>query len=406
MDTRTRVAVILSLMLSAGLASIAYQRSQPANGGSAPANFQSLHSELKGKLDDYVRYQETLRKGTDHPVIFGAEVSVANANRGAPLLKPQAIKGVILELDRFRELGIQGATITISYPLYTPNFSHYKDYVSFYKKVVHEVRARGMKLDIEAGPIFPSPALPVSYRGLTLEKYGWEKKRMVQSIINDFHPDYLNIGAEPDNDAKLLGLEKLSSPIGYSYYIKYITEGLDKGGTKICSGIGTWLDVSYVKAFVAQPGLDYLDLHFYPVTARALQTAVEAAEIAHRNNKGVIMDEAWLFKMGDSDRIASIGANYDVFKRDVFGFWAPLDQQFLAMIVKLAQQEHIEYISPFWTNYFFAYLDEDSDVRSDMPYQELINAANKGVVRNMIAGKFSSTGEFYRTLIQNSKKSN
>jgi hypothetical protein len=34
-----------------------------------------------------------------------------------------------MELDGFKILGIQGATVSVSYPLYTPDFPNYGAYV-------------------------------------------------------------------------------------------------------------------------------------------------------------------------------------------------------------------------------------------------------------------------------------
>ena len=43
-------------------------------------------------------------------------------------------------------------------------------------------------------------------------------------------------------------------------------------------------------------------------------------------------------------------------QRDVFSFWAPLDQEFLMIMGKLARLENFQYVSPFGFNEFFSYL--------------------------------------------------
>lgn len=106
-------------------------------------------------------------------MIFGAELLPANANRGPDLLKPESIEGVKIYLDRLKELGIQGVTIAINYPLYLQGFNRYHEYVEFYKQVAEEVRTRGMKLDVEAGVIFSGTHfsnLTLNYSELTFEE--------------------------------------------------------------------------------------------------------------------------------------------------------------------------------------------------------------------------------------------
>jgi len=67
----------------------------------------------------------------NYPVVFAAELLPANDNRGTDLLKPQALQSTVMYLDRLQELGVQAVTLPIGYPLYTPNFPHYQDYVQF-----------------------------------------------------------------------------------------------------------------------------------------------------------------------------------------------------------------------------------------------------------------------------------
>lgn len=110
----------------------------------------------------------------------------ANANRGPDLLKPESIEGVKIYLDRLKELGVQGVTIAVSYPLYLQGFDRYQEYVEFYKQVAEEVRSQGMKLDVEAGVIFSETVfsnLNFNYSELTFEEYKVEKKQTISNIM-------------------------------------------------------------------------------------------------------------------------------------------------------------------------------------------------------------------------------
>jgi hypothetical protein len=137
----------------------------------------------------------------------------------------------------------------------------------------------------------------------------------------------------------------------------------------------------------------------YPVIEKALDNTFAIADVARQYGKGLVLDEAWLYK---SDRyIGHDNAVWsELFRRDVFSFWAPLDRQFLAAMVKFARTQGVEYVSPFWTGCFFAYVDYDMS-NASLPYKELRAIQNRSSVSNLLNGKFTSTGEFYRTLIQN-----
>jgi hypothetical protein len=88
----------------------------------------------------------------------------------------------------------------------------------------------------------------------------------------------------------------------------------------------------------------------------------------------------------------------EIFRRDTFSFWAPLDQKFLAAIAKSARVAQIDYISPFWTQYFFGYVDYTSS-NANLPFKELAAMVNQVAYSNILADQFSSTGEFYRQII-------
>jgi len=366
-----------------------------------PQEYLKIYSALEKTLNDYDTRLNSLSNGKKYPVVFGAELLPANCNRGKALLQPQAIQGVILYLDRLKELGVQGVTIPIHYPLYTPNFPGYDGYVAYYKEVAREVRKRDMKLDVESHVIFANTSfsdLSLSYTGLTFEKFKAEKRQMVAAIIRDVQPDYLNLGAEPDTEAVLTGLKEFSDPKKYTDYLNDILDGLSRGSTKIIAGIGTWGNLEYVRSFAKNTSVDAIGIHVYPVIGKGLDNTLAIADIARQYGKSLVLDEAWLYK---SDRYIGHDntAWSELFRRDVFSFWAPLDRQFLAAMVKFARTQGVEYVSPFWTGCFFAYVDYDKS-NSNLPYKELSAIQNQSAASNLLKGKFTSTGEFYKTLIQ------
>ena len=361
-----------------------------------PAEFQSLYTELDSALN---AFDQSFDASGNYPVTFAAELLPANGNRGAALLEPQTLAGVRVNLDALQKMGVQGVTIAIKYPMLTSDFPNSAQYLEFFKSVAAEVRKRNMKMDVEVGVIFPPPfsSLNMNYKGLTLDQYKAKNRQMVTTIINEIKPDYLNLGSEPDTEAAITGIRELNNPQGYTDLINYTLKDLDRGNTKIGAGLGTWASLDFVKSEAAYTSLDFISLHVYPVTGKALQTAVQAADIAHQFNKRVIMDEMWLYKTSANEPPASIAANSDIFRRDAYSFWIPLDQKFLATMAKLARAKNIEYVSAFWATNFFGYLNYDSKLQT-LPYNDLVTQLNTEASRNILAGKLSQTGEYYKQL--------
>jgi hypothetical protein len=367
-------------------------------GQKVPPEYQELYSTLKESLDSFNVDLTTLASSGGAP-IFGAELLPANSNRGDALLASNVMQSVSLCLDRFRELGIGGVTFPVGYPLYTPGFPYYQSYVRFYKRVVQEVRRRGMIVEIESSVMFansPFSSIRFDYSKLTFQQFQTQRKQMISAIIQDLHPDYLNLGSEPDTQYKLTGYQEFRSPTSYTTYINHILDGLDRGSTKLGAGSGTWNGPEYVQSLAANTSLDFIALHVYPVIGPCLQRILTFSEIAKQHEKSVAMDEAWLYK-SDTLQSISIAANIDVFRNDVFSFWSPLDQEFLSTMNKAARIAGIEYVSAFWSTLFFSYLDY-SQSNAILPYKDLTAALNKAASQNMQNRRFSSTGLFYGQL--------
>ncbi|MGH7960417.1 MAG: hypothetical protein ACRERD_01140, partial [Candidatus Binatia bacterium] len=137
-----------------------------------PDEYQALYEQLEADLDSFEQIIASQWQGERYPVIFGTELAVASSNRGEELLEPGVVETIPFNLDRFQELGVTGVTVAINYPVLTPDFPRYSEYLAFYERVVQEIRSRGMKLTIQQGVILPSYSdLPVDYSDLTLATY-------------------------------------------------------------------------------------------------------------------------------------------------------------------------------------------------------------------------------------------
>jgi len=366
---------------------------------SIPADYQTIYTNLQTILDSFDTYLNA-RVPTENKPIFGTELLPANCNRGEDLLKPGVLASVQLYLDRLQSLGVKGVTIPIHYPLYTPEFPRFTEYVNFYKQVVQEIRSRSMKLDIESHVIFANTVFSTiqwDYSNLTFEQYKVVRRDLITRVINDFHPDFLNIGAEPDTEATLLGMKDLLDPQKYTEYISYLLDGLTRGNTKIVAGVGSWGNLEYARQLASLPTLDGLSLHVYPVIGGALTKAIQIADYAEANGKIIIFDECWLSKT-DVQVSKGVASSPEIFRRDAYSFWAPLDQEFIATMVKYSRVSNVAYFSPFWTDCFFAYLDY-SPSTAGLTYSEMASQHAFAEYANLRSGIYTSTAEYYKSLI-------
>lgn len=210
-----------------------------------------MYATLNQILDNFGQTLSSTSPGLSHQVIYATELLPADSNIGQKLLSPQAMQAVINYLDAIQKLGIDGVTIDVSYPILTPTFPNYSQYLSFYENVVEQARARGMKIDIESEtPLlvgYPGLSLgSVSYANLSYVTYVSGDRGMIQTIIDDLHPDYLNIGTETDTLQMLLQYPEISTPRGWGVYIHSLLTELNKSSTKISVGMGSWDPIGYL----------------------------------------------------------------------------------------------------------------------------------------------------------------
>jgi len=107
-------------------------------------------------------------------------------------------------------------------------------------------------------------------------------------------------------------------------------------------------------------------------------------------------------KKADLSRaVAHRAANKEIFARDVYSFWEPLDTRFIEAMVCLGRYQGFDYVSLFWANYFFAYVDYEA-VPKGLSGVDLMARANQAAFANLLAGDFSGTGRVLKRLIATS----
>jgi hypothetical protein len=169
------------------------------------------------------------------------------------------------------------------------------------------------------------------------------------------------------------------------------------------AGSGSWENPAYLEGLSREPSIDFINIHIYPFAsthADYLERALDAAETARANNKQVIVEETWLYKATPLEVAQSI-AHQDVFERDVYSFWQPLDIQFIELMVGLAHEHGFDYLSFFWSGLFFSYLDF-AETPQDLTPVDLYRQLNLAQSESMIKGDLSETGKAYQALLQRS----
>jgi hypothetical protein len=151
------------------------------------------------------------------------------------------------------------------------------------------------------------------------------------------------------------------------------------------------------------PGLDYIDLHIYPLNKDAvlLDRALNYALQARAAGKRVTISESWLWKASAEELGIGLGDTEKVMNRDVFTFWYPLDARFIQDMMDLADATKMDFVSFFWTRNFFAYLDYD-DTPPNLSTTEFNRLINQAFLKNVQTGDLSSLG-WYVQLQLNSR---
>ena len=367
-----------------------------------PTAYQSMYSALSQILDNFGQTLSSTSPVGSHRVIYATELLPADSNIGERLLSPQAMQEVINYLDAIQKLGVQGVTIDVSFPLLTPTFPNSAQYLQFYENVVAQVRQRGMKIDIESEtPLlvgYPGLSLgSVSYANLTYSDYVSEDREMIQTVIINLHPDYLNIGTETDTLQMLLHYPEVSTPQGWGTYISSLLTGLNKSSTKINVGIGSWDPINYLYATLNDSAIDAIDVHIYPVYGNYLSILTRIGQLSEEYGKSIVIDEMWLHKstMTEGQNFAT---DAEISARNLYAFWIPLDEKFLEVMSKYSQVYNVAYLSPFEATSFFAYLAYNS-ASANVPYYEARQVAGRAAAVNIASGIVSPLGCDYAELI-------
>jgi hypothetical protein len=363
-----------------------------------PEEYLSLYEELDTELAHFELNLNQYWDGQTGRTIFATELAFVNGNIGEGLLLPQMRGSNRVLLDRLQEMGIKGVVLSIKYPLLQPDFPRSAEYLSFYKDIAAECRQRNMKVLVETGAIFsgtPYSPVQVDWSAYTPQSFLDGMRGQLLLIAREIKPDYLTLTEEPSTQEALTGLE--ITPALWTDFVNSTLDGIDRSsGIRIGAGIGSWEDRAYIDSFLGIPEIDYIDLHIYPLGKNGviLDHVLDIARQAHSEGKTTTIGECWLYK-AFPEEIAEPGIEGDIFNRDTFSFWYPLDARFFDNIINLSDAAAMEFVSFFWTRYLFAYLDYSTETGS-LSVAETNRLINQAANANVREGILSPLGEHYK----------
>jgi hypothetical protein len=358
-----------------------------------PAAYQDLYDSLSTELQSF---DSTLRSGwngSSYAYLRAPQLEAANSDQYTQLLNATYYTyAVEPQLDELQALGANAVTIHINFPIfyqpfftYAGNTAQYQQFVSFYQQLAQDVRGRGMKLVVEAALGMPTPDNYVSSFQAYLKTLTWpeyEQGRAINALTAAqlLEPDYMTVMIEPDQEAFVSGQANLKTVSGVIELVQNTLTVLKNNGitnVKVGGGAGTWTEnyMQYVQALAALP-MDFVDMHIFPISRDYFTNALTAADAIHAAGKEVGLSECWLWKIRDSE-LGNV-TYQTIVAREPFSFWEGEDTAFLHSITNLAKYKQFAFIAPYYTHYFFAYLDystygllpqatvmEDSDAAAD-----------------------------------------
>lgn len=368
-----------------------------------PDEYKSAYKEINSILDGYLQSnpEKDVKFGD-----FGCELLAANGNRYKQLLDSKTLSGAKFNVDKLVELGVEGLTINIAYPLFTKRVSNPEKYVQFYKSLIAHIRTKDVKVVVKAHNLFTDPIYgnpDVDYAGLTLDKYIAEKRGHIETIIKELKPDILTLENEPDTTESITKLKM--TPDNFEKVLSGELKQLKHEGILLGAGAGTWSDIEYFKKLANLP-LDFVDLHYYPINGDILRKKTdEIIRLCEEKNKLIMIGEAWLHKSSTEELKRGIH-NYNyvlIQKRDHFDCWEDTDKKFFEAITRLSAKCKAIYTSFFSSGNFFSYLPYDG--YSTLNPKDLIAQHNVKIMENMRANpvKYSSVGVFYNDTIKESQ---
>jgi chitodextrinase len=397
-----------SFALAAGLAALLGARPLAAQ---VPSNYQEIYSLLTTQISGFNSTLSTTWNGSTYPYLDAPQLQAANSDQYTGLLQANYYNYVVMpQLEELKALGANAITLHIDFPiLYQPFYTYagqtslYPQFLAFYQQVVQAIRADGLKVVVEASSGMPLTGTNIAEFQAYAQSLSWPdyiagRAAQALAVAQLIQPDYMSVMTEPDTEANVSGQTNLNNVAGVTQLVYQVLSTLvenDVRGVQIGAGAGTWTSnyLDYVQAYSAMPELNFLDMHIYPINNNYFTNAITAAQMAHAAGKQVGMTECWEWKIANNE--LGVVDYSTIMARDPFSFWAPVDTSFLQSIVNLANAEQFSFVAPYWTHYFFAYLDYTTD--GSLPTATIYSDSYAAASNANLVGAFTSTGLAWET---------
>jgi uncharacterized protein (TIGR03437 family) len=348
-----------------------------------PSDYTSLYQSVESNISAFAALIPAQSSSQPTSTLMSGDLLFANGNSGLKLLTAARQQNTQEELARLKSLGLTAVTVTMGLPLMNEDFytfngdpQDFQSMLTVYQNLQKSIHQSGMKMIVESAVLFPGYFSANSgfnltgyYASLSDTDYVAARAKNVLTIAQQVGPDYINLNSEPDTDLQLTGRTNLySTPQAFAAMNEtIITQVRAQSITiPIGAGVGTWLNgqagaTEWVQALLGTD-IDYLDLHIYATNYDFLPNAITYADMALEAGKQVAISECWDVKETDQEFSGTTVNNEAIYyARDTFSFWAPVDTAFVEAFVNFANWKGLIYVSPFWTRYFWAYLNYNQE---------------------------------------------
>ena len=364
-----------------------------------PAEFTNLYAELQTNTTNFEATLDANWDGLQTGCLMGAVLMPAtsegrgwgtagNASKDTHFLNDT----VVPYLNGLQTMGVKSVKFALQFPdLYQPYYAAtngandpagFTNAFNFYTNLCALLRERGIKIIIPVGDLVDPGATVANYEtNLTFAQFVAGRSALNQTVAKYLKPDYLLLQSEPDTEANNLppnlGNQFTNAAADMNMISNFLSDlqaaGLRSTNMIVGAGCGTWQQdfTNFLTGFTNLAGLDLLSIHLYQITVHTnsginnLQRVLQMADTAHGTNAlhphgmRVGISECWLKKVtAAEDESNSITGN-TINGRNVYRCFAPLDREFHLSMIKAGYYERMDFIEPYWTEYYFSYLDYD-----------------------------------------------
>ena len=377
-----------------------------------PDEFRPLYQGLDETLR-HARQAYPLQKKDSRPLV-AANLGMAWSMFDPAASDSQGWKDLLATLDAYKTMRMDAVFVQIEAPDVTSGDSRLR--IEFYQRLAGEIHSRNMKLYVElyVNILFKPnrPSNPRTHKGSPAFKDLQDNPQGRQEflrimeqenalIYREIKPDYLTLFNEPAI-AIIKTLHLSFSADELAKWVGEVTTHLKSSGaspnTLLGAGALTWEPEEFVLKFAKQTNLDYVDIHLYSLTLKGEDQVAKLVTLVRkireaRPNMRITIGEAWLLKFGDGG--PKVTTPKDLLLRNNFSFWSPLDEQFLALLMGVAQKENISVVVPSGSQCFFSYYTFGDAESGKLPssLSGIISATWKKALESIRGHQLSSTGK-------------